>query len=77
MHLRQAREDAKKLIRPEMKITFDIVDPNERLQHCYWIDPVAGTFQMAGNSGFSSIDDFQLNDPQVQNMKMEKINGNV
>ena len=73
MHLRQAREEAKKLVRPKTRITFDIVDQNERLQKCWWIDPDAGTFQMEGQGGFSSIDDFQLNDPQVQNMKLEKV----
>lgn len=77
MHLRQARENAKKLVKPKTRITFDIVDLNDRLRHCYWIDPVVGTFQMAGNAGFCSIDDFQLNDPQVQNVKLEKFYGNV
>ena len=73
MHLRQARIEATKLVKPKTRITFDIVDQNERLQKCWWIDPVEGTFQMEGQSGFSSIDDFNLNDPQVQNVKVEKI----
>ena len=72
MRLRQAREEAKRMTVPKRKrIGFEMMDEHARAQKCVWIDPAAGTFRIKGNSGFSTVDDFNIHDPQVINMKLE------
>lgn len=78
MHLQQARNDARRMVKnnnhlTNPRITFEISDQQGRTQKCRWIDPAAGTFQIEGQSGFSNVDDYQVNNPQVLNMEMEEV----
>ena len=63
MHLSQAREEA---IRNKTAGEFEIIDYMDQPLKCKWIDPSAGTFQIEGTVGFSSMDDFLLKDPMVR-----------
>lgn len=63
MHLSQAREEA---IRNKTAGEFAIIDAMGQPLKCHWIDPSAGTFQIEGTIGFSSMDDFILTDPMVR-----------
>lgn len=71
MHLRQAREEARKLnVSENEKIVFELLDQDENAQFCEWLDTNKGTFKIQGQNGFSSIDDFNINDPAVRNMRI-------
>lgn len=77
MQLRQALEEAKRMTIPKNhRLSFEIIDYREHPQKCYWIDTEKGIFQIEGQGGFSSIDDFQINDPQITNIQLERYNGN-
>jgi len=71
MHLRQARVEARKMNVPKRaKIIFELLDQNENAQLCEWIDPDKGTFKINGQNGFSHVDDFNINNPFIRNMRV-------
>ena len=73
MRLIQAREQARKWNPTRFEhITFDMMDSSDMGVKCKWINPAEGTFQVIGENGFQTVDDYYNRDPQILNMKIEK-----
>jgi len=73
MHLTDAVETAKLWfteIQPDETILFDMVDPQENIQVCEFIDPYEGSFSMDGINGFTDLNEFLQKNPFVQNLRI-------
>lgn len=72
MRLLQAREEAKNMkVKKNEQITFELIGPEERRVKCKWLDTYLGLFMVEGEGGFRMTDDFQYQNMQVQNTKVE------
>ena len=73
MRLIQAREQARNIKLEKWEhLTFDMVNTNELIIECKWIDPDEGTFQVIGENGFHTVDDHSNRNPQILNMQIER-----
>ena len=73
MNLIQATEEAKLMfttLLPSETITFDILDEQERKTACQWLDPYDGVFTIDGIKGFTTVNEYLIKNPHVDNIRI-------
>jgi hypothetical protein len=73
MQLTQCMEEAKlqfTTLLPNETIVFDMVDEQERKITCEWKDPYDGVFTIDGTNGFTTVNEYLIKNPHVDNMKV-------